>query len=132
MNPLPSLNTIYVLLLQEENQRNNPTPSSLTSDIAAMGVRKPGGYKQFKPSPVQPNTSFTTTTPNNSTPSCTYCHQQNHTTNKCFFLHGYPPWHHLYGQPKPKRTPPKKLAASSSKAPTANLTASTKDLPSNA
>lgn len=22
--------------------------------------------------------------------------------DKCFFLHGYPDWHRLYGKPKPK------------------------------
>lgn len=33
---------------------------------------------------------------------CSYCHQDKHTRDKCFFLHGYPPWHRLYGQPKPK------------------------------
>lgn len=40
--------------------------------------------------------------PLDPTSSCTYCHQEKHTRDKCFYLHGYPPWHRLYGQPKPK------------------------------
>lgn len=33
---------------------------------------------------------------------CSYCHQDKHTRDRFFFLHEYPPWHRLYGQPKPK------------------------------
>lgn len=34
--------------------------------------------------------------------TCSYCHKDKHTRDKCFYLHGYPPWHKLYGQPKLK------------------------------
>ncbi|XP_074351730.1 uncharacterized protein LOC141690873 [Apium graveolens] len=33
---------------------------------------------------------------------CDYCKLTGHVKDKCFALHGYPDWHRLYGQPKPK------------------------------
>lgn len=39
---------------------------------------------------------------NDSSVVCDYCHLSGHTREKCFALHGYPDWHRLYGQPKPK------------------------------
>lgn len=33
---------------------------------------------------------------------CDYCKMQGHVKDKCFSLHGYPDWHRLHGEPKPK------------------------------
>lgn len=33
---------------------------------------------------------------------CDYCNLASHTRDVCFCLHGYPSWHRLFGNPKPK------------------------------
>lgn len=37
-----------------------------------------------------------------STLLCDFCKMSGHIKEKCFYLHGYPPWHKLHGKPKPK------------------------------
>lgn len=132
MNPLSSLNTAYALLLQEEHQRNQLNVPAITTEVAAMSFKSPGP-RQLKPHTSKNSISSglnTSTKPTNSG-SCSYCHQTNSTNNKCFFLHGYPPWHHLYGHPKPKLKPAKKFTVDSSKPPAANLIEHTSQSQSN-
>lgn len=95
MKPLPTLSQAYSLLLQEESQRASP----VITNSAAMNMKyhgsksKPYPVNSFKKGPVV----------GDSSPGvCEYCHNLGHVQDKCFFLHGYPDWHCLYGKPKPK------------------------------
>ncbi|XP_042041973.1 uncharacterized protein LOC121787335 [Salvia splendens] len=86
MVPLPTLSKAFSLVLQEERQRTI------------------GGYSQSpKYSPLPPAVSEhpysanTASTYYNRTRVCTHCGKTNHTADKCFTLHGFPP---SYGKGK--------------------------------
>ncbi|XP_063942380.1 uncharacterized protein LOC108207461 isoform X2 [Daucus carota subsp. sativus] len=110
MTPLPTMSQCYAMLLQEESQRgvtNAVVPSADNSSAMSVKYKPSPGNKPFK-KPTAESPIY-----------CEYCHMQGHVKDKCFCLHGYPPWHKLHGKPKPK---PKHLAASSSTtAPTHNI-----------
>lgn len=97
LNPQPTLSQAYFLLLQEETQRETTVQANLT-ESAAMSVKHSFTFQKTmkslnrKSTPINADTTLT----------CNYCNQERHIRDKCFFLHGYPPWHRLYGQPKPK------------------------------
>ncbi|XP_074378465.1 uncharacterized protein LOC141720002 [Apium graveolens] len=95
MNPLPSLSQCYSILLQEENKReiSNGTVS-LNKDNIAMSIMQntSGKSYQTKTSQKYVDTSVVV---------CEYCHMIGHVKEKCFCLHGYPPWYRLHGKPKP-------------------------------
>lgn len=98
MKPLPTLSQAYSLLLQEESQRASPG----VVESVAMNVQYSGS--KTKPYPVNSfKKGFSGDKSGDaSTENCDYCHNPGHTQDKCFFLHGYPDWHRLYGKPKPK------------------------------
>lgn len=102
MQPLPDINQAYSMLLQEENQRDFATQTSIITENAAMNVK-------FHP-PTAPNKSKQTQR-KVTDPSlhCDYCNLSGHLKEKCFALHGYPDWHRLHGQPKPKPRAPKRI-----------------------
>lgn len=101
MTPVPSLNQAYFLLLQEENQRDSTVVSYPSPDITAMSVRHTNFSKNSR-FIGKKSGSFSSEASGNHNVTCNYCHQDKHTRDECFFLHGSPPWHRLYGQPKPK------------------------------
>ncbi|XP_074370155.1 uncharacterized protein LOC141711536 [Apium graveolens] len=98
MKPLPTLSQAYSLLLQEESQRASPIVS--TVDSVAMNVKYAGKSKQFGQFSVKKSSESVAE-------HCDYYHNPGHNQEKCFFLHGYPDWHRLYGKPKPKLRPKK-------------------------
>lgn len=64
MNPLPTLNVAYALLLQEENQRTSLSMPPLTNEVVAMSIKpnlpsKPIKYSNNK----QPHNDSTVSTP---------------------------------------------------------------------
>lgn len=97
MNPQPTLSQVYSLLLQEKTQMETTIQPNL-SESATMSVKHAfPSYKTMKPQSrksVAPNIDTNLT--------CRYCNVERRIRDKCFFLHEYPPWHRLYGQPKPK------------------------------
>lgn len=97
MKPLPTSSQAYSFLLQEESQRASPMKSIV--DSMAMNVKVAGKPKQF----IQYSNKKST----ESVEVCDYCHNTGYSQNKCFFLHSYLDWHHLYGKPKPKLRPKK-------------------------
>ncbi|KAA8531041.1 hypothetical protein F0562_005750 [Nyssa sinensis] len=76
MDPLPSINHIYGLILQEECQRNiHVSPSIDTVALAAKG---------FLPS------STSRVPPRKKHLKCTHCHKDGHTIDRCYLIHGFP------------------------------------------
>lgn len=94
MSPLPDLAHAYSMLLQEENQRELANTTTLPPENIAM-------HTKFTPSITAGNKSKFNRKLNDSA-NCDYCHLSGHNKEKCFALHGYPEWHRLHGQPKPK------------------------------
>ena len=98
ITPLPDVTQAYAMLLQDENQRNNANVTSF-GDITAMNARfnnvNSGNKNKFTGKREERKV-------NDSSVMCDYCHLSGHGRDKCFALHGYPDWHRLYGQPKPK------------------------------
>ncbi|XP_074378584.1 uncharacterized protein LOC141720128 [Apium graveolens] len=90
MNPLPSLSQCYSVLLQEENRRESTGTVSLNKDTIAMSIRKNTYGKSYLTKTSQKSVDT-------SAVVCEYCHMTGHVKEKCFFLHGYPPWHRLHG-----------------------------------
>ncbi|XP_074337191.1 uncharacterized protein LOC141674381 [Apium graveolens] len=98
MMPLTVLSQAYAMLLQEENQRNSVNQLSLTSDHVAMNAKftpSSGNKNKFQQKRDEKKTTDVLVV-------CEYCKFTGHSKDKCFALHGYPEWHRLYGQAKPK------------------------------
>ncbi|KZV15509.1 hypothetical protein F511_38613 [Dorcoceras hygrometricum] len=89
MDPLPVISKIFSLVVQEERQRSihqgvggklldQPLVMNYGANVAAVkGTYNPKGIKSDKV-------------------TCTHCHLPNHTVDKCYKLHGYPPGHPRY------------------------------------
>ena len=88
MEPLPSINKVYCLLIQEERQRRVGSSNTYIESIA-LAVK---GYN---------STSFFFGGKNSKgkdRPVCTHCGKLGHTVEKCFKLHGFPPGFKLKGK----------------------------------
>ncbi|KZV18776.1 hypothetical protein F511_15014 [Dorcoceras hygrometricum] len=89
MDPLPTISKIFSLVVQEERQRSinqgvggrileQPLVMSHGANVAAVkGSYNSKGTKTDKV-------------------TCSHCHLPNHTVDKCYKLHGYPPGHPKY------------------------------------
>lgn len=102
MNPVPILSVAYSLLMQEENQREISVNNSVT-DVVALSVKNHDnqeGHTGHHTSKAgrQNNAKKSTDT----FVIYEFCRMSSHTKDKCFCVHGYPPWHRLHGKPKPK------------------------------
>ncbi|XP_059315505.1 uncharacterized protein LOC132066147 [Lycium ferocissimum] len=105
MNPLPSISKAYSILQQDESQRESTQNSSFTSDSTAFFTSNSHNtFNKFNPkvnfdakrAPGSSNVSFDLkrgSGPNNGSGGlfCKYCKKTNHTIEKCYKLHGYPP-----------------------------------------
>ena len=88
MNPWPSLNHAYMLIKQEEKQRQ--MQPSIENSLALMANLP-------KALPKLTNKPLTTTL------ECSYCHGKNHLREKCFKLVGYPTDHPYHPNNKGKK-----------------------------
>ncbi|KAL4633184.1 hypothetical protein ACB092_04G103900 [Castanea dentata] len=84
MDPLPYVSKVYALLIQEEMQRSVPHQSGVkvhsTALVAKMqtfnaGITYGSNGVKGKDKPV-----------------CTHCGKIGHIANKCYRLHGFPPF----------------------------------------
>jgi len=71
MDPLPSINKVFSLVIQQERQY-------LPFEIQALAVKHPQGsaIKKF--------------VPQNKRPLCVHCGREGHTIDKCYQKHGFP------------------------------------------
>ncbi|KAL5579742.1 hypothetical protein UlMin_012184 [Ulmus minor] len=79
LDPLPSINKVFSLVIQEERQRGLISycfTSVSSPNIAAFGVAT-GNYNPYKR--------------RRDKPLCTHCGFLGHTIDKCYNIHGYPP-----------------------------------------
>jgi len=84
LDPLPSLNKVYSLVVQEESNAASLLPVSVGDDnsvqLNASDARRfpPHGKGAFQNNSTKP-TRF-----------CSFCHRTNHTVDFCYEKHGYP------------------------------------------
>lgn len=97
MRPTPTLNHAFSLLLQEESQREFASNLPPVTDNMAMNVRF-----NNRPKVPNPTGNMPRRVSNDPNLQCEFCQNTGHLKDKCFYLHGYPEWHKLYGKPKPK------------------------------
>ncbi|XP_057961040.1 uncharacterized protein LOC131153036 [Malania oleifera] len=83
--PLPSINKVYALVLQEESHKNAGHGGSYAAkpDTMAMYANSRGSSSG--------NSGWNKENSKKEKPMCTHCNMLGHTIDKCFKLHGYPP-----------------------------------------
>jgi len=84
MDPLPSINKVYSMVIQEESNNVALTPPVSTEDssilVNASNVRKTFMHGKVSGAPQSKKKSR----------YCTFCHRNNHTVEYCYQKHGYP------------------------------------------
>lgn len=100
LQPIPTLNEAYSLLIQEENQREISTQTSHVTESMSMAVKPYTPNQKFDGSKAVKRESI-----DKSTLYCNFCKNSGHTKDTCFCVHGFPSWHRLFGKPKPKPRP---------------------------
>ena len=96
MNPLPSLNKAYTLVLQEEKQRTIVHPLNTTDSSAMMANKSNWHHKtqnQYGDKSKFQNQSKNVTRQNKN---CTHCEGTGHTVDRCFSIIGFPLGHKLH------------------------------------
>ncbi|KAL5711877.1 hypothetical protein ACHQM5_014106 [Ranunculus cassubicifolius] len=87
METLPLLGRVYSLFIQEEKQRELHMVTPHQPDVAALFVAK--GNASFEPSKSRTTSTWELKGKNRF--KCDHCHKPNHTIDRCYKLHGYPP-----------------------------------------
>jgi len=88
LNPLPPINTVFFLVVQEERQKEVYTAiGSSNHNSAALFTKSVASDASATPRnrPVK-NNSF-----RKDRPVCSHCGVSGHTMEKCYRLHGFPP-----------------------------------------
>ncbi|XP_038713330.1 uncharacterized protein LOC120007200 [Tripterygium wilfordii] len=82
MDPLPPINKVYSLVLQEERQRAITSAVPTFSEPSAMAVKTQSFAEQRKFNRATNNTKEGL--------FCTHCKRQGHVVDRCYKLHGFP------------------------------------------
>ncbi|KAF5472443.1 hypothetical protein F2P56_009162 [Juglans regia] len=113
-SPLPSMNKVFSLLLQEESQRSLTNTIGIPIDSHAMVATQT--HK-----PIATNGTRFTKSKAKVDVICSYCGYNGHLADKCFQLIGYPP---RWKGPIGKRVFPTQHGNANTKLPTANIASS--------
>ncbi|KAA8550199.1 hypothetical protein F0562_001883 [Nyssa sinensis] len=93
MDPMPPINRVFSLIVQEEQQRRtNPSSDSSNSTgtmafVVKTDVNKSGGSG---PQNSQNSNSSASKNQKKDKPYCTHCKIRGHTVDRCYKIHGYP------------------------------------------
>jgi len=85
MDPLPSTNKVYSMVIQEESNNIAPHPHVSTDDSSIL-VNASDARKPF----TRGKSSFGASQINNNYWYCTFFHRNNHNVEYCYQKHGYP------------------------------------------
>ena len=94
MDPMPPINRVFSLIVQEEQQRKTNFVSDSSNSTSTMAfavksdVTKSGGSGLQHPQNFNSNVSKVQ---KRDRPYCTNCKTLGHTVDRCYKLHGYPP-----------------------------------------
>ncbi|XP_014503011.1 uncharacterized protein LOC106763324 [Vigna radiata var. radiata] len=95
MDPLPNVNRVFSLIIQQERQEKHNTETKILVNMVERS-------NQWKPDQSWRNHGRGTgmrgqgkgrgRNPNYGK-QCSYCNKMNHTVDECYSKHGYPPWY---------------------------------------
>ena len=99
MEPLPSINKVFSLVMQQERKGNGSR--NLANENKVLMSTTDKGYRIQEQASWRgqgrSNRSRTQGRGRGRNPNqgkqCTYCHKMNHTAEECYSKHGYPPWY---------------------------------------
>ncbi|KAL5543790.1 hypothetical protein UlMin_007574 [Ulmus minor] len=98
MDPMPPINRVFSLIVQEEQQRRTIPSSDLNNSIGTMtfaiktDVVKSTGFGSQK---SQNYNSNAFKNQKRDRPYCTHCKTLGHSMDRCYKIHGYPPGYKL-------------------------------------
>ena len=93
MDPFPSLNKVYSLMIQEETQRSTIHSSNPRVESTALVAKSQNFHANFGVNYVVNNGIK-----EKEKPVCTHCGKSGHTIDKCYKLHGFPPGYKFKGK----------------------------------
>jgi hypothetical protein len=79
MDPLPGLNKVYSLVVQEEN--NHPPVAAIDESSSLINAAQKSAYR---------GKGTSNGGGKNNSKYCTFCHRNNHVVEFCYAKHGYP------------------------------------------
>lgn len=89
MDPSPSVNKIFSLIIQEERQQDVRMLQSSFSPIAFNIRSNNDGYTNNNGNKSCYNSNYKNN--GNKSPFCTNCKRTGHTQENCYRMHGFPP-----------------------------------------
>jgi len=102
MEPLPSINRIFSLIIQQEqqlegNEMVNKGNVMMNSKALFNSSDNQGNWKMFRSNTTRSQGRGKFRYQNNGK-QCTHCHRMNHTIDECYFKYGFPPWYKQKGE----------------------------------
>ncbi|XP_014506238.1 uncharacterized protein LOC106765990 [Vigna radiata var. radiata] len=92
MVPLPNINKVFSLLIQQERQHQDKGGQNDSFKILASTSDKPNWKSQGRGTSSRGQGRGRGRNPNYGK-QCSHCHKMNHTIDECYSKHGYPPWY---------------------------------------
>lgn len=94
MEPLPTINKVYQLVLQVEKQKEiSGMMESGVEGSALLAGKQPMNYPHQRNNNVLNNYQKRETKEEKSKKKCEHCKFTGHDKDECFKLHGYPEWY---------------------------------------
>ena len=91
MDPLPSVNRVYSLLIQDERQRSIGHSTGAYIESTALATKSSARAVGFGNTYGNNSGAKGNKNKGNERPVCSHCGVTGHTIEKCYKLHGYPP-----------------------------------------
>ncbi|XP_017416433.1 uncharacterized protein LOC108327215 [Vigna angularis] len=101
MDPLPNINRVFSLIMQQERQEKHSSPEV---KVLANATDKNNQWKgQGRGYGFRGQGRGRGRNPNYGK-QCSFCNKMNHTIDECYSKHGYPPWYKKGDNNQDKRT----------------------------
>ncbi|XP_027915985.1 uncharacterized protein LOC114175418 [Vigna unguiculata] len=97
IEPLPGINRVFSLVMQQERQLIGNTIESSKILVAAANTEDQRNSKNHVNWKGQGQGRGKNRSQNNGK-QCSYCHKLYHTIDECYAKHGYPPWYKTKGE----------------------------------
>jgi len=89
MEPLPNINRIFSLIIQQERHMMNKGNVMMNSKALFNSSDNQGNWKMFRSRNGRSQGRGKNKYQNNGK-QCTHCHRLNHTVEECYFKYGFP------------------------------------------
>ncbi|KAA8517066.1 hypothetical protein F0562_017116 [Nyssa sinensis] len=91
MDPIPPINRVFSLIVQEEQQRRTNPSSDSSNSTSTMAFAVKTDFTKSGGSGSQSSNSSASKNQKRDRPYCTHCKILGHTVDRCYKIHGYPP-----------------------------------------